>query len=243
MTSTGFSRVKYGATEIEYRVRRGRRRKTVAITVDTRAGVVVTAPRDTPVTRLDGIVHRKAAWVVERLRAVGRLEGPLPAREFVSGESYLYLGRHYRLKVVPGAPGVARLTGGWLHVTAGAGRTAKRAAGVRQTIEAWYRTHAQDRLPERAALLAARVGVSTPQVLVREQPKRWGSCDARGAIRINWRIIQAPMRLVDYVIAHELVHLRERNHTRAFWSLIGRVVPDYDRRREELKMLGSRLLW
>jgi predicted metal-dependent hydrolase len=231
--------VRFGTSEIAYRIRRSQRQKTAAIAVDPRNGVVVAAPKDTPMGRLDGIVRRKAAWILARLRAVGRLDGAPSPREFVSGESCLYLGRHYRLKVVRCTANSARLAGKWLRVEAQASGT----RGIRRAVERWYRARAEDRLPERVALLAGRVGVSVPRVLVRDQPKRWGSCDARGGLRINWRIIQAPMRLVDYVLAHELAHLRERNHTRAFWSLIGKAIPDYDRRRDELKQLGPRLVW
>jgi len=237
----GPRRVKFGRTEIAYRIRRSQRQKTAAIAVDPRNGVVVTAPKDTAVGRLDGIVRRKAAWILARLRAVGRLDGAPSPREFVSGESCLYLGRHYRLKVAAGRASDARLAGKWLRVEAP--KEARDTRAIRRAVERWYRARAAGRLPERVKPLAKRVGVPLPRLLVRDQPKRWGSCDARGAIRINWRIIQAPMRLVDYVIAHELVHLRERNHTRAFWSLIGKVIPDYDRRRDELKHLGPRLAW
>jgi predicted metal-dependent hydrolase len=234
-------RVKFGTTEIAYRIRRGQRQKTAAIAVDPRHGVVVTAPMDTPVARLDTIVRRKAAWILARMRAVGRLEGAPCPREFVSGESCLYLGRHYRLKVAAGRASDARLAGKWLRVEGP--KEARDTRAIRRAVERWYRARAEGRLPERVMLLAKRVGVPLPRLLVRDQPKRWGSCDARGALRINWRIIQAPMRLVDYVIAHELAHLRERNHTRAFWSLIGKVIPDYDRRRDELRRVGSRLVW
>ena len=80
-----------------------------------------------------------------------------------------------------------------------------------------------------------------PKVTIREQQKRWASCDTAGVLRFNWRIIQTPMRLVDYVVAHELVHLVEKNHTKRFWSILGKVMPDYETRREELTRLGARL--
>ena len=160
--------------------------------------------------RLDEIVTRKAPWIVQRLRRAER-HGPTPTpREFVSGESVLYLGRHYRLKVQPGDTGVARLRGGWLHVPAPVG--AQQAAHVRAALVAWLRRHAAERLPERVEAWRAKAGVSPSRVVVADQRKRWGSCDQRGAIRLNWRIVQAPMRLVDYVVVHELVHLRHRGH-------------------------------
>ena len=135
---------------------------------------------------------------------------PPPApREFVSGESVLYLGRHYRLKVHGGETGAAKLRGGWLHVPAPRG--AERTEHVRTALVAWFRRHAAARLPERVAAWRAKAGVELPRVVISDQRKRWGSCDRNGTIRLNWRIIQAPMRLIDYVVVHELIHLRHRD--------------------------------
>ena len=82
-----------------------------------------------------------------------------------------------------------------------------------------------------------------PPVVVSDQQKRWGSCDRNGTIRLNWRIIQAPMRLVDYVVVHELVHLRHRGHDREYWQALGRVMPDYERRRDDLMQRGRSRSW
>ena len=117
------------------------------------------------------------------------------------------------------------------------------AAAVRKAVVAWYRHHAAPRLPERAAIWAKKMGVPVPLVLIRDQRRRWASCDPKGNLRFNWRLIQAPMRLVDYVVAHELVHLAHRKHTAAFWAALGRAMPDYEARRGALRGLGARLEW
>ena len=166
---------------------------------------------------------------------------PSSPREFVSGETVLYLGRHYRLKVHSNETGQAKLHGGWLHVPAPAG--AQRTSHVRAALVSWFRRHAAERLPERVAAWRARAGVAMPRVVIADQQKRWGSCDRGGTIRLNWRIIQAPMRLVDYVVVHELVHLRHRGHGRDYWQALGRVMPDYERRREDLRQRGGGLAW
>ena len=82
-----------------------------------------------------------------------------------------------------------------------------------------------------------------PRVVIADQQKRWGSCDRNGTVRLNWRIIQAPMRLVDYVVVHELQHLRHRGHGRDYWRALGTVMPDYERRREDLRQRGVELAW
>ena len=103
--------------------------------------------------------------------------------------------------------------------------------------------HAAERLPERVEAWRSRAGVEMPRVVIADQQKRWGRCDHGGTIRLNWRIIQAPMRLVDYVVAHELVHLRHRGHGRDYWQALGSVMPDYERRREDLRQRGGGLAW
>ena len=114
---------------------------------------------------------------------------------------------------------------------------------MRAALVVWFRRHAAMRLPERVAAWRAKAGVELPRVVSSDQQKRWGSCDRNGTIRLNWRIIQAPMRLVDYVVVHELIHLRHRGHGRDYWQALGRVLPDYQRRREDLRQRGISLAW
>lgn len=230
------SEVQFGKARIAYEVRRGKREKTVAIAVEADGAVVLRAPPNTPLAKLDSIVHRKARWIVERLKKTSDLPPPLTEREFVSGETFLYLGRQYRLKVKRGSDGV-RLERGQLVAEV------PHQHAVRDALVKWYRTRSEQRLPEMVAEWAPVVGVDVPKVLIREQKKRWGSCDEHGVLRFNWRIVQAPRRLVEYVVVHELVHLVHRQHSREYWAKLGRVMPDYEGRREELQRRGARLVW
>ena len=240
MTTMETSAVTFGNTTLPYSIRRStRRKKTVAVTVDPTEGVLLVAPEHLTMKRLDAVVRQKARWIVQRLRHVQSNGTSLPPREFVSGESVLYLGRHYRLKVHPRGYETPKLRGGWLHVSAPGGPN--RTTQVREAVVSWLRQHAAQRLPERIETWYRKAGVPMPRIVIADQQKRWGSCDNRGTIRLNWRIIQAPMRLVDYVIVHELVHLRHRGHGSNYWQALGRVMPDYERRREELGKRGSDL--
>lgn len=231
------SEVHFGRSAIPYAIVRGQRQKTVAIAVDPLYGVRVRAPRDTPVAKLDRIVHAKAQWILERRRALEDLPPPPSPREFVSGETFLYLGRQYRLKVDGrlAADAGVRLVAGQLRVS--------RKTDAREALVAWYRDRAADRIPRRVAHWAELLDASPGSVLIRDPRKRWGSADAKGNLRFNWRIIQAPTRLVDYVVAHELAHLRYPNHTSQFWALVGTAIPDFDLRREALRRLGIGLVW
>lgn len=238
------SQIQFGKTEIAYTIVRARRKKTVAIGVDPVNGVLVRAPRETPVGMLDQIVHRKAKWIVDRRRRCEDLTPPPSSREFVSGETFLYLGRQYRLKVEHGSSrslGEARLAGGYLHVPMARGE--QREVVVRRRLVHWYRERAEHRLPERVTIWSAKLGVEPSAVLIRDQRNRWGSADSTRTLRLNWRVVQAPIRLVDYVVAHELVHLLFPNHTSTFWAALGEVMSDYEVRREALRRSGREMIW
>lgn len=240
MTSVEHSEVQFGRTLIEYDIRRSSKRRTVAVTIFPAGNIILTAPTGASVERLDRVVHQKARWITSRLRSVRPFAQAAPQKEFVSGDSFLYLGRQYRLRVLAG-PEEVRLDGGRLVVRALEGRG--RAHRIRALLVAWYRARAEAWLPARAELWAERMGMPAPTVLVREQELRWGSCSANGVVRFNWRVIQVPARLVDYVVAHEVLHLRHPGHTKAFWSALGSVLPDVDLRRASLRGFGGRVDW
>jgi predicted metal-dependent hydrolase len=240
------SQIQYGTTTLPYAIRRTDREKTVALTIEARGKLVVSAPGGVSIDRLNRIVREKAPWVIRRARRVSDLPPPPSKREFVSGESVLYLGRQYRLRVVEVVTAEKRvsLQGKWLRVAVvrGSTETARRRA-VASAVVGWMKQHASSYIPGRLETVAARFGIPVPNVVVREQQRRWGSCDAHGTLRINWRIVQAPARLIDYVLAHELVHLRIPAHGAAFWRELGRAMPDYEDRRTRLRELGPSLVW
>jgi predicted metal-dependent hydrolase len=137
-----------------------------------------------------------------------------------------------------------RIWAGWYEVSVGARLDpAARRREVRRRLIRSLRAHAGAYLPQRLAEICHSVHVRERALVVREQAKRWGSCDRRGVLRINWRIIQAPMPLIDYVLVHELAHLGHRSHDRKFWESVGQWLPDYDQRRVRLRELGPSLVW
>jgi predicted metal-dependent hydrolase len=234
-----------GRTVVPFRVKRSKARKQVSLVVEAgRAGVLVLAPMKTPRSQLEAILRSRAPWILAKLREVARAAEVRPEREFVSGESFTYLGRSFRLAVRRGDEPGARLHGGWLEVRVRRGlRPAERRRSVRAAVTGWFRTRAAARLASRLERFTEKLGMDAPPVLLREQARRWGSCAPTGEVRLNWRIVQAPMALVDYVVAHEAVHLKHRNHTPAFWAELARLLPDADIRRAELARRGAAWVW
>ena len=161
MSAAETASIRWGDTELSYRVRRSaRRRKTVAVTVDPAGEVLLVAPVGFAAADIETLVRRKAPWIVQRIQRARSADPGPPPREFVSGETVLYLGRHYRLKVEGDDGGPPRLRGGWLHVPAPQGP--KRAERARAGVVSWLRRRAEARLPERVAAWHPKVGVPMP---------------------------------------------------------------------------------
>ncbi len=238
-------RMVFGSTVIEYSVRRSRRRrKTVEIAVDPVDGVLVAAPALATNAEVESIVRRRAPWIIRRLAEVENGDRAAPRREWVTGETLLYLGRHYRLRFVDSdgsAAGAVRLSGRWLEVRAPYARgVASGKDEIVRVVEQWYRQRAVKKLNQRVDVYASRLGVRPKEILIRSQAKRWASCSPDGVLRFNWRIIMAPLSVLDYVVVHELCHLRYANHDRRFWQCVGAALPDYSARREMLRRNGFR---
>lgn len=192
-------------------------------------------------------MRKKAPWVLRKQAGYRELGGSPIVREFVSGETFHYLGRPYRLKVTPDADTVVtRIVARGSQLLAPVPTdvdAAIRRASVRSGLRLWYRERAKAHFPARAKAMASLLGIPTPTVHIVDQSKRWGSCDARGRIRLNWRLIMAPMSLVDYVIAHEACHVLEHNHSHRFWRSLETIMPDYETRVHQLDRLGHLFVW
>lgn len=191
--------MRFGRPDIPYGIRRSPRRKTVSVAVDPEDGVVLTAPPSISLERLAEVVRDGAPWIIAKLTQAGQGEGRPEPRGFVSGESFFYLGRQYRLRVFPRKyPGAAMLVVGWLQVeveTRLKGR--RRALAVRDALVCSYRERAGQRVRERVQAWVHAAAGNPGDVIIADQRRRWASCDASGHLRINWRVVQMPLRLVD----------------------------------------------
>lgn len=235
------STVSFGRKNIDFFVKRSKKRKTVSIFVDPLEGVFLRAPLMPPIEALSKIVHSKAIWILDKQRRIKESLGQLPKREFVTGESFLYLGRHLRLKVLKSkTKSKIIVKGGRFLVSLNSlDRDFNRAKMIRNALFSWYKKHADVILFKRVKIYSKKLKVLVPEIILANQTKRWGSCNRKGQIRFNWYIIMAPLSLVDYVVAHELCHLKYINHSENFWKLLGSVMPDYEARCERLRKEGS----
>ncbi len=231
--------IKYGNRKIRFNIKRGRRKKTVALQIQPNLSVVVLSPHFLDKARIKEIVQKRARWIIQKQEKIKKINAEMPKKEFVSGESFPYLGREYRLKVIKSKNEKCcpcRLMSGRFHIEINikfTGRGASRI--VREKMREWYIERAKEKISERLQRYARLVGRTPQKIIIRNQEKRWGSCSHSGVLRFNWKVIMAPLSVVDYVIAHELCHLLIKNHSEKFWSKLSSIVPDYKKKRQWLK--------
>ncbi len=231
--------IQYGETTIAYDLDYGPR-KTLAISVEPNLRVSVTAPEDSDPEVIAAKVRKRAAWILRQQRELSQYLPQTPPRQYVSGETHRYLGRQHRLRVAESTDEGVKLTRGWLHVhTADRGDTER----VRALLDGWYMRQAERVFPERLSAMLPRVqplGVAErPALSIKPLVARWGSCSGGGTITLNLRLAQVPKPYIDYVIVHELCHLVEHNHSRRFYGLLDRAMPDWRERRRELNELAA----
>jgi len=192
--------------------------------------------------QVDELGLRKAPWVLKHLERLASLGLPPRPRAYCSGEIYPFLGRDHALEVLISQRGgrtrVEALPGRLLVVLGQALGGQAQALAVQRALSLWYRRQAGALLPPRVAPFARALGVAPPPVVVAEQKRRWGSCNAKGHLRLNWRLVMAPLELADYVAAHEACHLRMLDHSPAFWQLLSGLIPDCRARRRRLNQIG-----
>ena len=235
-------RVLFGNATINYEVRRSeRRKKTVQITMDG-GRVLVAAPLTTADSDLQAIVRKRAPWI---LRQVPDSRLQASRKRFVSGETLPHLGRNVRLVIEPSdVPSPDVRFDHWsfrIAVPEGLDEP-KRYREIRKVVEQWYRRQASQRLPRTVELWRKRMGwPETPQVLIRDQRQRWGSCAPDGTLRFNWRVAMLEPSLIEYVVVHELAHLKVSSHSVEYWSLVSKCLPDAQRRRQRLREVGRAL--
>lgn len=206
-------------------------RKRLTITVERDRSVVVMAPLGTSPEKIREVVESRKIWIYEKLRHPQKYD-PAPRKEFVSGETVLYLGRNYRLEIQKGTEESIRFHGKFI-VT---GISPDRAATL---FREWYIAKARKKIIPRVKQHAINLGVTVNKVMVSELKYRWGSCTPSDSLNFNWKLIKAPMFVMDYVIVHELAHLLEQNHTARFWNIVQVQVPGYAKAKEWLKQHGD----
>jgi predicted metal-dependent hydrolase len=218
---------------MEYEVRYSNR-KTLGITVERDRRVVVRAPHHVSPETIERVVLTKQQWIREKLHHTQKYPAVRPTKEFVSGESLLYMGVQYRLSVVD-----EDIEGICFEQEFIISR--KNRAEAHELFKAWYMNQATSIIKPLAFQYAERLGVQFSECKVSEMKYRWGSCTPKDNIIFNWRIVKAPLYVIHYLVVHELAHLLEGNHSRRFWTIVSLQAPQYQKAKEWLKNHGAAL--
>ena len=211
-------------------------RSTLEITVERDASLSLKVPQCATTQQVEAFVTAKRGWIFRKLAEKDALFHPPIVKQLVDGEGFAYLGRSNRLLLVEDQDVPAKLERGRLRVR----RADASTEGV-AVIRRWYQSTGTSWLARRVQPWAARTGVAEVSIEVAGLGYRWGSVSRSNRINIHWATLQLPPALIDYVLVHELAHLEETNHTPRFWQLVGRALPDFERRKDALARRGAEL--
>jgi predicted metal-dependent hydrolase len=225
---------------VDYTLKRSKRR-TIGFVIDDR-GLTVTAPRWVRLSDIDSAMHDKALWIARKLvewRNYATKRERL-VMGLTEGQSIPFLGSHLHLKRADTASRDAVVHSQdtlWVSLPPEAN-----AQQFEMRVQGWLQTRARALFGERIEVYGERLGIQPSRWGLSSARTRWGSCGPDGAIRLNWRLVHFPVDIIDYVVAHELAHLRELNHGPQFWRTVGELFPDFDRARQWLKQFPDDLM-
>lgn len=209
------------------------RRRTISLEITPDATLVVRAPLRTPESYITGLIREKQDWI-ERKMAEVRSRPVAGKKQFVNGERFLFLGTEYPLVVLPGSDAPVSLGGSFFIGE-------RSLPQARELFRAWYVERAKEIVPARVAGFAAILDYRPKKIRISDTRRRWASCSTSGTLSFCWRLILAPPEVTDYVIVHELVHMRQPDHSPRFWEKVGQAMPDYKKHREWLRTNERRL--
>ena len=222
-------------SDLKFEVRSSTRRRTLGLTVDRTGALVAHVPIETSMEELSGWIQGKLLWVHRKLALKEEATSRARAPEYVSGETFCYLGRRYRLKLVTRQKQPLQFDGTRFTLR-------QNVCPAEAHFRRWYIVTGSHWLRQRTGMLSARTASVPRRVDVRDLGFRWGSCGRNGVLYFNWKVLQLPVRLLDYVIVHELVHLKEGNHGPGFSAALSRAMPNWQERKNALAQQAKEYL-
>jgi predicted metal-dependent hydrolase len=200
-------------------IRSKRRTLTLEITADAR--LVIRAPMRVSLDMINDIVHKKRSWIIEKQKIAQEKHVSVVKRQFVDGEEFLYLGVSYKLRVSPDALRPFQFNGTEFVIAQ------KFLPRAKRLFQIWYIKQAQEVIVPRVKVYADMLGQGYSSITITSAKKRWGSCTSKKTLNFSWRLIMTPLDMIDYVVAHEVAHLQELNHSSRFWNKVESLMPDY----------------
>ncbi len=219
--------------DIQYNLQRSDR-KTASIYIERDGEVSLFVPRWLDDRQIEELIESKRQWIYTNLAEWEDLNATRVDRQFVNGEGFLYLGSSYRLKIVAEQDVPVKLHNGYFCL-----RASDDGVGDSEVFKGFYRQKGRERLPERVSVYENSMGVSATSIRIQDLQNRWGSCTPQGGLCFHWKSMMAPLSVLDYIVVHELAHLKHANHSAEFWNEVDKTMPDYRERKEWLRINGA----
>ncbi|ABO51248.1 protein of unknown function DUF45 [Desulforamulus reducens MI-1] len=232
------SSIQLGGTEISYLFRESSRAKNVNLKISLEKGLEVIVPFRYPLGNIEPLLREKEQWILQKLAMISHKAQQKKENSLEEKQAVSFLGKSYRLVTVfqQGSP-VVELVGDKIIVIL----PQNHKDNIKQILEAWLKYQAREIILQRLEVARKELGIHYKQVFIKDQKTRWGSCSSQGNLNFNFRLVMAPLPVIDYLVAHELSHLIEMNHSKKFWSLVERICPKYKTHRRWLKEHGAEL--
>ncbi|MDA0929261.1 MAG: SprT family zinc-dependent metalloprotease [Proteobacteria bacterium] len=233
--SNGTWSIQYGRDDIVFDVLFVKR-KSMEVAVHPDSSVVIKAPIGTATDEIEKRVLKRARWIRKQLAYFGQFHPRTPQHRYIGGESHLYLGRQYRLKLIEGDSGEVKLSRGYFWITCKNKSDPKK---IKNLLDSWYLAKAREKFIDsfdRCWPNFERLDLAYPRIQIRRMKTRWGSLSHSGTLTLNVSLIRAPRECIDYVITHELCHLKYHDHSPDFYKLLDKVMPDWERRKHKLEL-------
>lgn len=230
--------VKYGTRDLSVIITRSRR-KTLQIEVHPDMTIKVIAPENAEISQIEQRVIKRGRWILKQQAFFEQFLPGTPEREYVSGESHLYLGCKYLLKIRKSNKNIVKLIGGELIVFV---KDIENKQSVKHSLTAWYYSHAKEKLEvaiKKYLTGYKQFNLQNPSLEIKRMPKRWGSCTPKGKILLNPELIKTPSKCIEYVVVHELCHLVHHSHSKDFYQLQKQIMPDWEKWKNRLETISS----
>lgn len=205
------------------------KRRTISLEIDSSARLIVRAPFRSSLSSINSLVREKEDWILIKQHQIEEKIKKYQKKRFIEGDTFMYLGQQYMLILTKDTGFIFSfdkynfiLHENYLHI-------------ARNLITIWYKKVAAKKILERTLVYSQKMNINFNKFSISNATKRWGSCGTNGSINFSWRLIMAPVDVIDYVIVHELAHIIELNHSKRFWAVVKKVIPDYAERRKWLK--------
>lgn len=211
------------------------KRRTLSLEINEKAELIARAPMKAPLRSVEDLIRKNTKWIIRQQERMIKKNKEVVSREFIRGDQFRYLGNIYPLFIIENDLGELLILDKNFIIAR------KNIVKAEKIFNSWYRERACRIFTERVAKYADKIGYKYREIKISNARKRWGSCSGRNTLSFSWRLIMAPLEIIDYVVAHELVHIKEKNHSRKFWDKVALIYPNYKKSRKWLCQNGHLL--